>query len=156
MALNGPGCCSKISGRKFALYVRLYLVRILRQHFPHYFQLTQGVHAGRTKSHRRRWGEGEKVGCLLANVNSPSPLPLPLPLATLAELSWSHGAQLSPFMPSSVSAAAATFPPNWSLSPQIGPTERADFGVGNIAPPPTLMIIVSDSKLDWRSSTSFD
>ena len=55
-------------------------------------------------------------GWVLENVNSPSPLPWPSP----AQFScWSQGAQLSPFMRSSVSARGA-FPPNWSLSPQIG------------------------------------
>ena len=38
--------------------------------------------------------------------------------------------------------------------PKLAPMERADFGVRNIGP--TLMIIVSDSTLDWRSSRSFD
>ena len=120
VAHNGPGCCWNISARKFALYVKLYLVY---EYWDNTSPTISSWHKVYTLGGQSRTGgEGGKVGCWLANVNSPSPLPLPLPLplATPVELSWSHGAQLSPFMPSSVSAAAATFPPNWSLSPQIG------------------------------------
>ena len=60
-----------------AIYVELCPLQLLTQHLPQYFQLTQGVHAGRTKSRGR--GKGGEEGEVLANVNSPSPLPL-LPL----------------------------------------------------------------------------
>ena len=86
-----------------AIYVELCPLQLLTQHLPQYFQLTQGVHAGRTKSRGR--GKGGEEGEVLANVNSPSPLPLLPLLGQPAPLSWSHGAQLSPFMRSSVSAA---------------------------------------------------
>ena len=86
-----------------AIYVELCPLQLLTQHLPQYFQLTQGVHAGRTKSRGR--GKGGEEGEVLANVNSPSPLPLLPLLGQPAQLSWSHGAQLSPFMRSSVSAA---------------------------------------------------
>ena len=99
---------------------------------------------------------------MLANVNSPSPLPLHIS-PWLAQLVPWQAAQLSPFMRSSVSAGTATFRPNWSLSPQIGrrpgprETERADFGgtseelVATLLAP-ALMIIVSDSTLDWAQA----
>ena len=36
-----------------AIYVELCPLQLLTQHLPQYFQLTQGVHAGRTKSRGR-------------------------------------------------------------------------------------------------------
>ena len=101
----------------------------------------------------RTGGDGE--GGVLANVNSPSPLPPFFPFP--------------PGWPSSAGPMARNYPhlcahlslPRSPHSPLIGrylpklaPMERADFGVRNIGP--TLMIIVSDSTLDWRSSRSFD
>ena len=105
-----------------------------------------------------RWGEAGEGG-VLANVNSPSPLPLHI--------------SPCPTQPSSAGPMARNYPhlcahlslPRPPHSPLIGrylpklarrETERADFELlrRNIAT--TLMIIVSDSKLDWRSSTGFD
>ena len=171
MVHNGPGCYSKISARKFALQCKVVSCTNRKITPPPLFQVdtTGTCWADKVAQEEMgaggRWGdggEGGEVGCWGAGKCkfpfTPPPSHFPLP---------------SPTQPSSAGPMARNYPhlcahlslPRPPHSPLIGrylpklarrETERADFELlrRNIAT--TLMIIVSDSKLDWRSSTGFD